>query len=455
MYRLENPLRTYPWGSTTAIARLLGREPTGDPEAELWLGAHPGSPSVAVLPDGTTLALDELIAANPEPMLGAAARSAYGDRLPFLAKLLAAASPLSLQVHPSTEQARDGYAREEAAGIPRDAANRNYKDDSSKPEMIFALSDFDALCGFRSPEGAAAVLTEILVAFKNAEAEAPPLLGELIELLQGPQPESERLRRSFERLIAGGEDVCALVTAAADAVAGGVAAVSPDAVARVNAAADTAPGAAAEPSAASRPAVYVRELRTLVELHRAFPGDPGVLISVLLNRVSLQAGEALYLPAGNIHAYLGGLGVEVMASSDNVLRGGLTTKHVDVPELVKTVDFTALALPEQQAEYTGLDQELYRPPFSEFQLQRIEIPEDSAGMATADIPVEQNGPCIILVVRGAMVLDSPRGALRLDTGQSAFIPANEAPVMAKIVSDADSGPFGAVAFAVTISTRTG
>lgn len=412
MYRLENVLRPYAWGSTTAIAELFGREPSGKPEAELWIGAHPGAPSTALLLDGSRQPLDELIAADTATTLGAESVAAFGGRLPFLAKVLAAGSALSLQVHPTLEQARAGYAAEEAAGVPREAAHRNYKDDNHKPEMIFALSDFEALCGFRAPEESADVLAAAAALIAGTGAAVPDVLSGLIEGLRGTATEEERLRNAFESLLAGGSTVADAVQAVAAAARNG----TPE-------------------------GPYAREFATVAELDAEYPGDPGVLVSLLLNRASLQPGEALYLPAGNIHAYLSGLGVEVMASSDNVLRGGLTPKHVDVPELMRTVQFAALGLPLVEADRSELGQEIYRPPFREFQLQRIELaPGD------APVPVAQNGPLVVLAVAGTVVLDSPRSDLRLERGDSAFVPASEAPVNAHPVAGADST---AVAFAVT------
>lgn len=424
MFQLENQIRPYAWGSATAIAGLLGREPSGGPEAELWLGAHTGSPSQVIFPDGTRQGLDRLIADDPATMLGSDCRDAFGDTLPFLVKVLAAAAPLSLQVHPSRSQADQGFRSEEEAGIPRDAGNRNYKDANHKPEMIFALSRFEALCGFRGPDESAQILAAAAGAVTAGGREAPELLTALIDLLNGPQPEPERLQQVFARLINGGDDVESLVMVVTEALA------------------------------EHPPEAFERELTTAVELANEYPRDPGVLISLLLNRLSLEPGESAYLPAGNIHAYLSGLGVEVMASSDNVLRGGLTPKHVDVPELMKTVEFAAPSMPVLNAEYTHLGQELYRPPFEEFQLQRIRIPANSESMAAADIPVAQNGPAVVLAVEGAIVLDSPRGDLRLEPGDSAFVPADEAPVMVKLVNDGGAGADGALAFAVTVSTRS-
>lgn len=423
MFQLENSVRPYAWGSTTAIAELFGIEPSGGPEAELWIGAHPDSPSEVLLPNAATEPLNRLIDSKPVEMLGPDCAAAFDGNLPFLMKVLAAASPLSLQVHPTAEQARQGFDHEESAGPGRDAADRNYKDANHKPEMIYALSRFEALCGFRPPAQAAEVFEEVESAFIKDGGDVPSLLTELIGILRGPLPGSDQLRTAFGRLIDGGDDVADLVTAAAGVVA----------------------------PVQSGP--FARELSTVVELADQYPGDPGVLISLLLNRLSLVPGEAVYLPAGNIHAYLSGVGIEVMASSDNVLRGGLTPKHVDVPELMKTVSFQADPVPQLAGEVTGLGQQVYRPPFREFQLQRIDIPAATASMAASDTAVVQNGPALVLVIHGRMVFDSPQGDVQLGPGDSAFIPADESPVMARLSNDDDTGSSGALAFAVTVSTR--
>lgn len=276
---ITNEPRDYAWGSTTLIPELLGTAPDGRPQAEIWLGTHPGSPTRVA---GTDEAL----------------RATTGE-LPFLLKILAAGSPLSLQAHPTTAQAEDGFARENAAGIPLDAAERNYKDPFAKPEMVYALSDeFRALCGFRPVAATRAVL----------DAAAPGLFPEL---------ESDAgIRPLFEWLLSGHPDVAPVVE-------------------RVSAVAADAPsvGVAAE------------SWRTVRGLVAAYPGDPGIAISLLLHSVVLRRGEALYLPAGNVHAYQEGLGIELMGPSDNVLRCGLTPKHVDVPELLRIVDFTPVADP--------------------------------------------------------------------------------------------------------------
>ena len=427
MYELENVLRPYAWGSTTAIAGLLGRPASGGPEAELWIGAHPDSPSVALSQAGSAGAhaavadhggrrpLDALIAEDPEHHLGSESVAEFGARLPFLLKVLAADSPLSLQVHPTLEQARDGFAREEAAGVDRAAAERNYKDDNHKPEMIFALTPFEALCGFRPAVEARAVFQLLAADFDLAGLELPPLVPLLLQDLAQPE-EHTALRSAFERLIAGGEDIAEATSSIVAALISG---------------APTAP--------------YQAELSTVVTLNERYPGDPGVLISLLLNRISLAPGEAVYLPAGNVHAYLHGLGIEVMASSDNVLRGGLTPKFVDVPELLRTVSFEAVGVPMIHPETTMLGQEVFRPPFREFQLQRVELEPGAE-----PVPLAQEGAAVIIVVSGSVLLDSPKGELRLERGGSAFLPAAEAPVNAHAVSGATGT---ALAFAVTTALK--
>lgn len=447
MYLLENTLRAYAWGSTHAIADLLGREPSGGPEAELWVGAHPDSPSQAVRPDGTRCGLHDLIREDPRGLLGDTVAEQYDNRLPFLLKVLAAGSALSLQVHPSLEQAAVGYDAEEAAGVPRDAPHRNYRDRNHKPELIFALTPFEALCGFRPLPEAAGVFT-VLAAAVDPGSSARELLDTVAAHLAAAG--GDALRSAFTLLLeAPREAVGQIVTAA------GAEQRRP-----------TDP--------AGRADAVTRDLTTIADLADQYPGDPGVLVALLLNRVSLRPGEALYLPAGNIHAYLGGLGIEVMASSDNVLRGGLTPKHVDTGELLATVVFEPLAPPFLGPDYTLLDQELYRPPFDEFQLQRIVLGDRAAGrrgasadgaddgradsalpsvesLTPAHVPVVQNGPVVVLAVSGPILLDTPNSTLSVPRGASAFVAASEAPLVVRPAADARGATDGPVlAFAVTV-----
>ncbi|NUL06846.1 mannose-6-phosphate isomerase, class I [Streptomyces lunaelactis] len=366
MDRLSNTVRPYAWGSTTAIPELLGVAPTGEPQAEMWMGAHPGAPSR--IDRGP---LNEVIDADPEGELGAAAVATFGPRLPFLLKLLAAGAPLSLQVHPNLAQAKEGYAAEESAGIPIDAPHRNYKDASHKPELICALTPFDGLCGFRTPVASADLLAGLEV----------DSLKPYVDLLHA-HPEEAALREVLTAVLsADPAEMAATVTEAA-------------------AAAERLGGAYA-PYAA---------------IAHHFPGDPGVIAAMLLNYVQLQPGEALFLGAGVPHAYLNGLGVEIMANSDNVLRCGLTPKHVDVPELLRIVRFEATDPGVLRPEASPSGEEVYDTPIDEFRLSRYVL---APGAAPRDLTAPT--PQILLCTAGRVTA----GDLTLAPGGSAFVPAGD------------------------------
>lgn len=375
---ISNTPRNYAWGSTTDIAAVLGVAPSGSPEAELWLGAHPGSPARILNPDavGGFGTLADWVARDP------ASAGLSEPRLPFLLKLLAADSPLSLQAHPSPEQAAEGFARENAAGVPLNAPTRNYKDAFHKPELIFALSDrFEALCGFR-PVADARADVDVLIAAPALSAEARTALRSFRSSLDGE--DSEVLRRVVGSLLT--EDVSVLVQAVTDAAAG----------------------------AAATPAVDT--VRLLAEHH---PGDPGIVVSLLVHRVTLQRGEVLYLPAGNIHAYLRGFGVELMAASDNVLRGGLTPKHIDVAELLSVLNFTPVPVPYLAAERPADGVELYRPDVPDFELVHVAA---TRGMSsTIDLP----GAAIAIATAGAVTLAGASGRSDLGQGDAVYITADE------------------------------
>ncbi|MGW7422509.1 mannose-6-phosphate isomerase, class I [Streptomyces sp. NPDC054813] len=366
MDRLDNTIRPYAWGSPTAIPKLLGVEPSGEPQAEMWMGAHPGAPSRTAR--GT---LVEVIDANPKAELGEAAVAKFGPRLPFLLKILAAGAPLSLQVHPNLEQAREGYEDEERRGIPVDAPQRNYKDANHKPELICALTEFDGLCGFRAPEQAAELL----------EALGVDALEPYVDLLRA-HPEEAALR----------EVLTAILTADREEMAHTVAETT---------AACTRLGGDHAPYA---------------DLARHYPGDPGVIAAMLLNHVRLQPGEALFLGAGIPHAYLDGLGVEIMANSDNVLRCGLTPKHVDVPELLRVVRFEAGDAGVLRPEAAPDGEEVYETPIDEFRLSRYVLLE---GAAPHDLTLPT--PQILLCTAGAV----RAGEEELTPGRSVFVPAGE------------------------------
>nr|WSX51594.1 mannose-6-phosphate isomerase, class I [Streptomyces sp. NBC_00974] len=373
MDRLTNTIRPYAWGSTTAIPALIGVAPTGEPQAEMWMGAHRGAPSRLDRGAGES-ALSEVIAADPEGELGLAAVSKFGPRLPFLLKLLAAGAPLSLQVHPDLAQAEDGFEDEERRGVPIDAPHRNYKDANHKPELVCALTPFEGLCGFRPPLAAAELLEGLGV----------DSLKPYADLLRA-HPEEAALR----------EVLTAVLTADRT---------------------ETARTVSEALAAAERLGGPYAPYAGLVHHH---PGDPGVIAAMLLNHVRLQPGEAMFLGAGIPHAYLDGLGVELMANSDNVLRCGLTPKHVDVPELLKVVIFEpgdpAILRPEGDGE------EVYETPIDEFRLSRFVLATGGAPRVLSDVT-----PQILLCTAGSPKVSSPKsGELPLSPGESVFVPAGE------------------------------
>ncbi|WP_369183583.1 mannose-6-phosphate isomerase, class I [Streptomyces sp. Y1] len=379
MDRLVNTVRPYAWGSLTALPELLGVEPTGEPQAELWMGAHPGDPSRVDRGAGPRR-LDELIAADPRGELGAASVAKFGPALPFLFKVLAAGIPLSIQAHPTISQARAGFAAENALGIPLDAPERSYRDDNHKPEMVCALGEFEGLCGFRRPADAARLLAGLAV----------PGLAPVIALLAA-EDQSEALRGALAAVLTmDGEGAARTVRETVEALG------------RTDPEGEYAP--------------YTR-------IAKDFPEDRGVIAGMLLNHFRLHSGEALYLGAGVPHAYLSGACVELQANSDNVLRAGLTPKHIDVPELLKVVVFEPCAPELVHPRPVGAvpGEELYPVPIDEFRLSRFTL---------ADTAYEIDGrtPQILLCTEGTAHLTAADGtALTLARGQSAFLPATGAP----------------------------
>jgi mannose-6-phosphate isomerase len=338
---LANDPRDYAWGSTSLIAELQGREPSEHAEAEVWFGDHPGDP--AETPDGRTL--DRWIADE-------GAEAGIAEPLPYLLKLLAAASALSIQAHPSKAQAEAGFAREEAAGIARDAADRTYRDANHKPELIVALSDtFRALAGLRDLE-----------ATRRLVAELGPQAQPLAERLAGPDTS---LAAVIGWLLSDGAEEARNVIAAA------VAAQSDE---------------------------FAAELELARALDSSFPGDPGIVVALLMNLVTLRRGEGLFVPAGVLHAYLEGLGVELMAASDNVLRGGLTPKHVDAAELVSVLDARSGLPPVLTVREVGPGVGRYDVPVRDFALLRVDARTD------ASASVALTGPGIALATAGRVTV---------------------------------------------------
>jgi mannose-6-phosphate isomerase len=371
MWSLMNTVRHYPWGSRTVIPELLGEtSPADRPYAELWMGAHPDAPSV--LSTGTPL--DKAIEEQPDALLGAAVHERFGTRLPFLMKVLAAEQPLSLQAHPTNEQAQAGFAAEEAAGVPRDDPTRTFKDPFHKPELLIALTTFEALCGFRPVEESLHCLAKLQV---------PELKPTIAALARGG------LRAAIPQVIAlSPEQRVVLVSAVAEAASRFVAAHDPE---------------------------FINTYRWAASLAETYPGDPGVVISLMCNHLKLSPGEAVFLPAGNLHAYLSGAGVEVMAGSDNVLRGGLTGKHVDLAALIEVLDFTDGRVPVIHP-VLGPGGLRYPVPVDDFDLTRCELDAQSGALTT-------RGPQVLLCTEGTAVLASADGELTLQQGGAAFVPA--------------------------------
>ena len=374
---LSNVIQPYAWGSHTALAELRGEIAASDlPEAELWMGAHPLAPS-RLATSGQSL--PHAIEAAPDEYLGAHVRSEYGAKLPFLLKVLAAGTPLSLQAHPSIEQARRGFAADDAAGIPLDAANRTYKDQNHKPELLCALSEFWALCGFREVSQTLALLDTLNV------AELLPYRA-----LLAAEPNEFGILKAFSGLMQ----------------------LAP---ARARSLTEVTAQACQARRTAGR---FGDELRWAARLAELYPGDIGVVSALLLNLIRLAPGEAVYLPAGNLHAYLGGAGIEIMASSDNVLRGGLTAKHVDVPELLRVLDFRPLHVTPLQPTASG-NEHVYPTPAREFCLSYFDCGDD-----TRVIDVSVAGPEIWLVAQGSFQLSDARSPpLTLTRARSAFVSA--------------------------------
>jgi mannose-6-phosphate isomerase len=381
--RLDNPVRDYAWGSAGDIPEFLGLVADGGPVAELWIGAHPDSPSLLVR-DGESQSLAEVIAARPEAELGPQVATRFGPRLPFLLKALSAARPLSLQVHPNKQHAEQAYgAQQRSPGAARD-----YTDDNHKPELICALRDgFAGLCGFRPVPQTRQLLAALAVTG----------LADVCDQLGSPDP-CDGLREVVTSVLTSDTDFAPLIAAVRRAcervaVAGG----------------EWGPACAAYATVAA-----------------AYPADPGVLVALLLNYFELAAGEAVFVGAGVPHCYLRGFGAELMASSDNVLRAGLTSKRVNVPELLRVLDFrptepTVLHPAPAGATGSGPAEPgaVYPTPVDDFQLSRLDLSDQP-------IALPAGRPQILLCIVGAAQLRDGSGhLLELTRGQSAYLSASD------------------------------
>jgi mannose-6-phosphate isomerase len=377
MELLSPKIQPYPWGTRTAIAELQGRPvPAPGPEAELWMGAHPSAPSGAA---GTTL--DEVIAAAPDSTLGAECAARFGGRLPFLLKVLSAAKALSIQVHPSRAQAQAGFAAENKRGLPPGDPGRNYQDDWPKPELLYALTPFEVAAGLRTPDDAAALLRALAV--DELQPLATGLTGRgadlgaaLASVLRWPEPGP---------LVASVAAACARL-----ADAGGR---------------------------------YADACAAAVRVAADHPGDLGVVALLLMRHEVLQPGQAVFMPAGGLHAYLRGTGIELLANSDNVVRSGLTGKHIDVTELLKLLD-PSVAVPVLALRVLPDGIAWFDTPAPEFRLYLLEL-------TGPVLTLPGSGPRILFCLDGACALRSASGStLDLTRGNSCFVPFADGPVHA-------------------------
>jgi mannose-6-phosphate isomerase len=372
--KLTNTIKKYSWGSSEWIPALLGRKnPSGEPWAELWMGVHPEGPSLLEGADGTLLS--SLIAADPVYYLGAETGKKFGV-LPFLFKVLAAGKPLSIQAHPNLEQAREGWERENQEGINPKSPDRNYKDPNHKPEIIFALSPFTAMCGFRRPED---IRTLIDLFSRNAPDPLYKSLGNLVSALTAM--DGENPLKSFLRAV-----------------------FSMDEETRQQLSVYAGTAKAEYPQ-------YEKEWTLIAHFAGLYPSDPAVIAPLYLNLIELNPGEAVYLPAGVLHAYIRGLGVELMANSDNVLRGGLTPKHIDLKELFRVLKFS----PFKPQVLKGPEESMYRFP--------APCEEFSLSVLRGNMAYTETGPSIVIVTEGCLTVKSPVGETQVFKGESVFIPA--------------------------------
>ena len=375
---LKNTVQEYEWGSYTAVPELLGIDsPANTPQAELWMGAHPKAPSKVKL-NGEWMSLMKLIEKNPKDILGKEVAEKYSNRLPYLFKILAAAKPLSIQAHPSLAQAKEGFIRENSLGIPLDAHNRNYKDDNHKPECICALTFFWALNGFRKISGILALLEKI----------CPQGLKSDLNNLRG-EPNSLGLKNFFQAIMT--MDRAQQNQIIADAIINSRKFTEDD-----------------------------QAYKWMIDLHNEYPEDIGVFSPILLNLICLKPGQAMFLPAGELHAYLDGVGIELMANSDNVLRGGLTPKHVDVPELLNVLNFKEREIDILSPEESNECERIYSSHADEFVLSVITLKRNLTCYSPTNRSVE-----ILLCTDGEVIITDlgNNDKLAFGKGKSIIIPS--------------------------------
>lgn len=378
MHVISGAMQHYQWGSKSSIPALLKTETTGQPLAEYWLGTHPLGMAQLVDQPGHTLG--ELVSAHPE-VIGQRSVARFGSHLPYMFKILAVERPMSLQAHPGPEQAADGFSREEHDGIPLDAPHRTFKDPHAKPELLVALTPFDALFGFRAPRHSAELFAQLPVTTSLdsiigplTERAGSAALAEVFLDVLSLEPERHHL---VDEVVAA-----AMKVIDADGELGQFA-------------------------------------RTAVDLDEHFPGDPGLIAALLMNRIRLEPGQGIYVPAGRMHSHLRGMAVEVQGSSDNVLRGALTQKHIDVDGLISVVEFQSCT--GQIIEPMGEDGiYFWDTPAEEFALWML----DPTDAGARDLPASDTGR-IAFVAKGSFTFRDGDRQLQLGQGEAVFLAAGE------------------------------
>ncbi|MEM6159399.1 mannose-6-phosphate isomerase [Erwinia sp. P6884] len=375
MHKLINSLQNYTWGSRTALTDLYGiANPQRQPLAELWMGAHPKSSSSIEI-DGTSRSLRDVIDADKEKWLGKAVAERFGE-LPFLFKVLCADQPLSIQVHPSKSAAEAGYARENAQGIPLSAPERNYKDANHKPELVYALTTFKAINGFRELHETVSLLQPV--------AGAHPAIAHFLQ-----SADMAGLKTLFTALLSAGGEEKSL---------------------------------ALDVLKATLHTQHGEPWDTVKQIAECYPDDCGLFSPLLLNVIELQPGEAMFLYAETPHAYLKGVALEVMANSDNVLRAGLTPKHIDIPELMANLKFEArpfdslLTQPVQSGNTTT-----FPVPVDDFAFSLHHLND-------APCRLSQQGAAILFCVEGDACVTCGKNQLTLKPGDSCFVAADDGPL---------------------------
>ena len=376
VFKLKNTIKNYDWGSPDWIPKLLDEiNEEKIPFAELWMGVHPEGPSEIISQDGTeSFPLPALIAEDPPLYLGEEGARNFGS-LPFLFKILAAAKPLSIQAHPNSTQAREGWERENRYGIDHKSPSRNYKDPNHKPEILCALSPFTVMVGFRQKDEIKSLLEDFL---ENTHSLLKAAMAPLFYALEEAEnPLKAFLLRLFQLPL---EVIEALGNHAAH---------------RIN---------------DKEQEEIKNEWMYIADFAEKYPGDPAIIAPLYLNLIDLNPGEAIYLPAGILHSYIYGLGIELMANSDNVLRGGLTSKHMDLDELFNIINFNSY-IPSIIKE-TGDSFFHYPVPCQEFSLSVIH---------GGELVYPETGPSIVLVTRGELSIRGKGHEILLKKGESAFI----------------------------------